>query len=102
MSQIASPTAETVPGLQEYLAVLWLRKWWVVLGAGLAVATALVLTIKQTPTYRSESRVLVEAVNLFPGDAGGIAKINMQTEQQLAKSPAVAALAAAKLNGPAA
>jgi capsular exopolysaccharide synthesis family protein len=100
MSQIASPIGETIPGLREYLAVLWLRKWWVVLGAGLSVATALVLTIKQTPTYLSETRVLVEAVNLFPGDAGSIAKINMETEQQLAKSPAVAALAAAKLNGP--
>jgi non-specific protein-tyrosine kinase len=99
MNQIASPSYETVPGLREYLAVLWFRRWWVILGTVLCLITALLLTIWQTPVYRSETKVLVQAVNLFPSDAGNSTKINMLTEQQLAKSPAVVSLAAAKLSG---
>jgi tyrosine-protein kinase len=84
--------------LRDQIAVLWLRKWWVLAAAGVAVGTALFLSLSQTPQYKSETKVLVQSVNLFPGSAAAGPKINMDTEEQLAKSPAVAALAAAELH----
>jgi capsular exopolysaccharide synthesis family protein len=97
VTQVPSQPAESVLGLRDQVAVLWLRKWWVLAAAAIAVGTALVLSLSQTPQYRSDTKVLVQSVTLFPGNAAGVPKINMETEQQLAKSPAVAELAAADL-----
>jgi len=100
MSQSLPAPAEPVLGLRDYLAILRARKWSIILVALVSAAGALAFSIRQTPLYSSETRVLVEPVDLFPGQATTTPKINMETEKLLAESPSVAVLAAAKLGTP--
>jgi tyrosine-protein kinase len=100
MSQSLPPPAEPVLGLRDYLAILRARRWSIFLVVLVSAAGALAFSIRQTPAYRSETKILVEPVDLFPGLDTTTPKINMETEQQLAQSPSVAVLAAAKLGTP--
>src|SRR6266511_4740715 len=80
--------------LQEYLAVLWLRKWSILTIAGIALAGALFYSSRQTPTYRSSAEILVRPINLSsqnPNTPNGF--LAMAPEQALATSQQVASIA---------
>jgi capsular exopolysaccharide synthesis family protein len=83
--------------LREYLGILRLRKWWIIVTVVLAVASAIVLTLHQTPLYASHSKVLVEAIDLTSGQAGTQVAPNIGTEEQLVSSIVVAELVARRL-----
>lgn len=71
------------------------RKWSVLALVVLLTGAAIFLSYQQTPIYSSEARVLVrlnEPVITADGE-----NINLETERELAESPAVAELAAANL-----
>lgn len=84
------PTQPAAPDLREYLAILRYRKWTILLVTVLVVASALFFSFQQTPTYESETRVLVRpsppAVGVAP------LPVNLETERALVDSTAVASL----------
>lgn len=83
------PPPPPQPQLRDVLSVLWRRKWIVAGVTILVVGVASYLTYRQTPTYRSEARVLVLPSGL--AEASSI-EVNLETEQGLVGSTVVAAL----------
>jgi capsular exopolysaccharide synthesis family protein len=85
---------EQPPGIREFLRILWLRKWSLVLVTVIVVAVALVYSFLQTPLYESTAEVLVRPITFSPtqpGTAPGF--VNMETEQRVATSAEVVARA---------
>jgi capsular exopolysaccharide synthesis family protein len=82
--------------LRDYLELLNRRRWWVVSLSVVVFATALVVSMTQTPIYESEAQVLLKESGTTSTDTltGGP---NLETERQIAVSDAVAAIAAKKL-----
>jgi capsular exopolysaccharide synthesis family protein len=78
------------PQLREYLAILRIRKWWIVLATALVVASALFYSLRQTPVFVSQAQVLVEPIRLSPTDTN--TTVNMENEVQIANSTDVAKL----------
>ncbi|MBI4259104.1 MAG: polysaccharide biosynthesis tyrosine autokinase [Actinobacteria bacterium] len=89
---------ETTPGsgaqLAQLLAVLRRRVPSIAVGAVLFTATALTLSVQQTPMYLSTAKVLVQPVSLVPGQSVASLAPNLDTEKELAASAPVAELAA--------
>ena len=81
--------------LREYLTVLRVRKWWIVLATILVVGSALAYSYRQTPIYVSQAEVHVESAPLSPERP--LPALNMETEKELAQSTEVAKLAAEEL-----
>lgn len=89
MSQQAElPQDEGRAPIREYLAILRLRKWSILLVTLVILGAALLFSSQQDPVYSSESRFLVKPVSIS-GDQTTVA-LNMETERQLAASTAVA------------
>jgi capsular exopolysaccharide synthesis family protein len=84
------PTQPAAPDLREYLAILRYRKWTILLTTALVVASALFFSLRQTPVYESETRVLVRPSAPAPGVAP--TPVNLDTERALVDSAAVASL----------
>ncbi|MFN2490078.1 MAG: polysaccharide biosynthesis tyrosine autokinase [Actinomycetota bacterium] len=86
------------PGFQlrEYLTILRVRKWWIVLATVLVVGSALAYSLQQTPIYVSEAQVFVDQTALTT-DGATEDTLNLETESNLATSPAVAEIAAKDL-----
>jgi capsular exopolysaccharide synthesis family protein len=82
------PKDEGRAPIREYLAILWLRKWSIFLVTLLLVGAALTFSSRQDPVYSSEARFLVKPVAVSGEEA--TSQLNMETEQQLAASTAVA------------
>jgi capsular exopolysaccharide synthesis family protein len=78
--------------IREYLSVIRLRKWMILVVTALVVAAALALSFQQPPTYESEAQVLVRPVVLNDGQPD-YDTLNLETEKLIATSPQVAALA---------
>lgn len=76
------------PGIREYLAILWRRRWYVVGPLVLIVALTFLWVARQAPTYSSSAQVLVLNPSLSPTQ-GPTGFINMETERSLASSPEV-------------
>ena len=76
--------------LREYLRVVRSRKWTIVLTTAVVIAATALFTLHQTPIYRATAEVLVQPVqnplNLFTPPT----EPDMNTEQQVATSQAVA------------
>jgi capsular exopolysaccharide synthesis family protein len=85
------------PELQEALLVLWQRKWSILAITVLATGIALFLSGRQTPIYASDAEVLVRPLELG-GDTSDTLAPNMETEQELAGSAAVAEVVADSLD----
>jgi capsular exopolysaccharide synthesis family protein len=85
--------------LHEQLAILRLRKWWMIAVTVVIVAGVVGMSLLQDPTYVAEARVLVRPVPL--GTSGDVERPNMITERQLARSSPVTSIAAATLAEPA-
>jgi capsular exopolysaccharide synthesis family protein len=88
---------EHAPGqIRDYLAIIRLRKWSVILSAGVVLGAALFYSFNQTPIYVSRSRVLVDpsGANVV-ADSGG--QISLETERELVGSTQVAQIVAENL-----
>ncbi|MGH2556252.1 MAG: polysaccharide biosynthesis tyrosine autokinase, partial [Actinomycetota bacterium] len=77
--------------LKEYLGILRLRKWSIVLVTVLLVGAALGVSFLQTPLYEAEAKLLVNPQALAPGQTlpAGVAP-NLDTERGVASSEGVA------------
>jgi capsular exopolysaccharide synthesis family protein len=84
--------------LREYIDVLRFRKWTVVIVTAIVVGSALGFSLRQTPIYVSQTRVLVRP----PATAVGVAAapVNLETERALVDSAAVASLVGQNMNLP--
>ncbi len=78
--------------LQRQFKFLWDRKWSIIGVTILAVAAALLLTLRQPRTYESHALILVRPDPI--ASASPTEAINMETETILATSPEVADLVA--------
>jgi non-specific protein-tyrosine kinase len=91
-------TSESGPSeLREYLLVLWRRKYLVALTILVTLGAAIFYTQRQTPLYRSSSQVLVSPLSLPLQGQQSYASVNMASEQLVAASPEVAAIARKEL-----
>jgi succinoglycan biosynthesis transport protein ExoP len=93
------PAEEPGAPLREYLAVLRFRKWSILGITFLVVASALFFSLRQTPIYESEAKVLVRptrAASTASATASGVFT-NLETEKVLVASEAVAKLVAEHL-----
>jgi capsular exopolysaccharide synthesis family protein len=86
--------------LREYLTILNVRKWWIVMATAIVFGSALLFSFQQTPVYVSDAEVYVRAVTLNGGDQAVDEALNMETQARLADSPGVALLAAEQLGVP--
>lgn len=89
--------------LREYLAVLRSRKWSIILVALLVIGSAMFFSFRQTPIYRSESRVLITPATSAVGtgtEFGIPERANLETEKELVSSQPVAGLVAQELEVP--
>jgi succinoglycan biosynthesis transport protein ExoP len=92
----SDPAVEQRAQLREYLAVLRLRKWSILVVALLVLGGAMFFSVRQVPIYESEARVLVKA--LSQGTLGTAPNVNMQTERELVTSIQVGELVAEDLD----
>jgi capsular exopolysaccharide synthesis family protein len=90
------------PGIREYLAIIWRRKWYLIVTLVVIVGLTIAWLARQTPNYGSTAQVLVLNPSLSPTQ-GPVGFINMETERSLASSPEVAGFAkdALEAQGPA-
>jgi non-specific protein-tyrosine kinase len=79
--------------LREYLAILWVRKWPIILVTLVVVGAAMVFSARQTPLYASEARFLVEETTISGQDTSGKG-VNMETQRELVSSLPVAEIVA--------
>ena len=84
--------------LREYLGILQLRKWMMLLVTALVVGGALFVSYRQTPLYQSEAKVLVKALPPRASASSIYSIPNLETERELALSQTVARLAEDKLD----
>ena len=93
--QIRPPRPEPSPSLEEAFAVFRLHKWSILLITLLTGGLALLVSIRQTPIYESQAKILVP-----PGQigAGPPESLNMATEALLASSVSVADIVADNLS----
>jgi non-specific protein-tyrosine kinase len=90
-------TVEQSASLRDYLWLLRRRKWEIIIVAALTVAVTMFFTLRQTDIYQGTTRVLVNQVQ-SPTAQNTALPPNLQTEQQLVESPAVASIVVRKLN----
>ena len=79
------------PELREYFRVLWVRKWTLLLVVALVIGAMLFLSVRQTPLYESEAKVLVPPPAQSVGSTGGIefGKSEPEVEAEVATSEPV-------------
>jgi non-specific protein-tyrosine kinase len=82
--------------LRDYLSILRVRKWTIILSALLITALAVGMSYRRTPIYKATARVLVKPLNLDPSEVQ-FSTTNLNTETQLARSDAVATIAKQEL-----
>jgi capsular exopolysaccharide synthesis family protein len=92
------PAQTAAPDLREYLAILRYRKWTIFVITALVMASALFFSLRQTPIYESETRVLVRPSTPPAGVAP--TTVNLDTERALVDSTAVASLVRKRLGLP--
>jgi capsular exopolysaccharide synthesis family protein len=87
--------------LREYLRVLRSRKWSIILVTVIVTGLALFYSVRQTPVYEAQARVLVQGF-LTSGVSSQATPVNITTEQQLVATQPVAqkALKALQVNLP--
>jgi capsular exopolysaccharide synthesis family protein len=84
------PTPRGEGDLREYLRVVRVRKVEILLITAVVVATALVLSFRQTPIYEAQSRVLVNPTQTIATTVGVAQQPNLDTERQQILSRVVA------------
>ena len=90
------------PELREYFRVLWLRKWTLIIVTLLTVGVMVFLSIRQTPLYESDAKVLVpppaQAVNADGGIEFGKSEPEVEAEVATSEPVAEAVIAALGLD----
>ena len=86
--------------LRTYIATVRHQKWGILLVLGLTVAATIAFTLRETPQYTSEGRILVRPVGTI-GTAlnGNTDSIDMPTERFTASSAEVAQLVSGQTGG---
>jgi succinoglycan biosynthesis transport protein ExoP len=97
--QTATPSEENTGHLRDYLAILRFRKWSIILVTFLVVGGAMLFSVRQTPLYTSEARILVQQPQVSASTTTGPQTLNLETEKELVTSVQVAELAANRLEG---
>lgn len=87
--------------LRHYLGILKSRKWTILVVTAVVIASALLLSYRQTPLYQAEARVLVNplptaTVTTLPSQLSP--PVNLQTEKEIVGSVPVAELVAEELD----
>ena len=77
-----------------FLSLLQARKRWILVVSGLVLLSAVVFSLLQTPTYKSQAQVLVQS---RPATVGSTREPDMNTEKQVAMSARVAEVAGRRL-----
>jgi capsular exopolysaccharide synthesis family protein len=94
MSLNEPPQIDEPSRLREYLSVLRVRKWTVIVTTLLAVLAAAFYIQRTRPTYTSTAKIQVtNPLSFLPGTSNQNAAPNMQTEQTLVTSTPVVACA---------
>jgi capsular exopolysaccharide synthesis family protein len=94
MTLTEPPPLDDASRLREYLGVLRVRKWTVIITTLLAVLAAAFYIQRTTPTYTATAKVQVRnPLNFLPGNSNSTSAPNMQTEQTLVTSTNVVACA---------
>lgn len=87
---------DTTSELREYLAILKVRKWTILLTVLIALIVALAFSFSQTPMFEAQARVVVDP----PGEdsAGGVpGLVDTETEKELVRSEPVASIVSSDL-----
>src|SRR3990170_2852336 len=87
-----APRPERGLDLQEFLSVLWLRKWLIMPIVLVTLGVALSLSSRQTPIYESRASVLVTPIETGTGSEPR--SPNLATEAELVSSVVVAQIVA--------
>jgi succinoglycan biosynthesis transport protein ExoP len=99
MSQQPEPTTDLGrASLRDYISILQVRKWSIVLVTLMVVGVALLFSSRQTPMYRSETRFLVKPVSISGDEGDTRSGLNMETERQLLASTGVARIVSNNLD----
>jgi Mrp family chromosome partitioning ATPase len=86
------------PELQEYLGILWRRKWSIAVIVAIAVAAALLYASRQTLVYQSSTELLVEPIPSYSGGQSPTpGLVVMEDERRVATSAEVTQMAATAL-----
>lgn len=86
------------PQLREYLGILRLHKWWILLVTVLVVASALAFSFQQTPIYQAQAEVLVNPTTTVGGVVDAAGTLNLENESTVAQSTGVAQLVSKDVN----
>jgi capsular exopolysaccharide synthesis family protein len=93
-----SPSDASPLDLRDYLSILWARKWIVLAIVATTTTAALLYSYLQTPVYTSSAEVVVLPARFDPNQpSAAFGFININTEQQVANSVAVAQIASRHL-----
>ena len=96
MNTDIDPRQNEAWNLRDYLAVLRLRKWSILVLTTLVVAGALVVSFQMTPIYASTAEVLVKPVTAnqqLLQEVPVTSLLNLDTEKRIVESVAVATIA---------
>jgi uncharacterized protein involved in exopolysaccharide biosynthesis/Mrp family chromosome partitioning ATPase len=86
------------PDLQDYLGILWRHKWMITAITTIAVAAALLHSLRQEPSYQSSAEVLVQPISTFTGGQSPSPQVViMEDERRVATSAEVTEMAASGL-----
>jgi capsular exopolysaccharide synthesis family protein len=83
--------------LRDYLSILWRRKWLILAITMTTTAITLFYSSKQTPSYSTSSEVVVESIRFDRDPSAPTLLPDMNTEERIANSAPVAALATERL-----
>lgn len=90
---MANEVGQPIIDLRDYLRAIWARKWQVAAVALVVTIAVLLLTLRQTPLYLAEAKVLV----LPTPESSALLEAKMNTEAELVRSDAVVSKAGALL-----
>ena len=78
--------------LREYLSIIRVRKWTIILSTCLVMATAVGFSLMQTPLYTAQARVLVESIAGESTTFNPLQPVDIQTQIEVVSSESVATL----------
>ena len=83
--------------LRDYLSILWTQKWMILAITVTTTAITLFYSSRQTPSYSTSSEVVVESMRFSRNPSAPTSLPDMNTEERIANSAPVAALATENL-----
>lgn len=96
--EMAEVVGESPIELRRYLTIVRNRKWTIIVVVLLCVGLAIGQSLRQTPLYRAQARVLVQPVPYGATSSSALLPLDVATESQIVASEAVADLASRDLD----